>query len=417
VHTYEVVSGKTQNLGKLYSGDEGIFALYQMWPLEASFRAVAMVQPKYQRWITIDIFEIGRTLVKFHCFTTGLPLPSPLKFSFSPATFHLCIYSSSMLRIFGDQGSNCLLDVEHGDDFGSNCFSPDGSLFAASDSIGVRFWKYTSDCYIPWREFQGVRWVHSSLQFSPTLSSILGNFSDVLMVCHLHGLPTTPYTPHRTIAKLVNSGDRIAVACQPESTITLLDIHSQNPPQLIDTGVEITGLSVKGNVLLAVGSGKVVAWLLTRTGLVCGVLGDRRADHGDSIWTVPCRDFGILTEGWVVGIWIPSSEDAYIVFDTESGELLEDTPQPYSKLKVLNNKLLRERHLHNSNLSRRGPHDSNSGIPLQPTLLRGWACGPGRRRYMLWVPVEWRKEWRESSWHYGLTAMDITYPKPVFVKF
>jgi hypothetical protein len=417
VHTYEVVSGKTQNLGKLYSGDEGIFALYQMWPLEASFRAVAIVQPKYQRWITIDIFEIGRTLVKFHSFTTGLPLPSPLKFSFSPATFHLCISSSFMLRIFGDRGSNCLLYVDRDGKFGSNHFSPDGSLFAASDFNGVRFWKYTSDFYIPWREFQDLdtRWLYSSLQFSPTLSSILGHRGDVLMVCHLHGLPTTPYTPHRTFAVLVDSGDRFAIARQLESTITLLDIHSQNPPQLIDTGVEITRLLVMGNVLLAVGSGKVVAWLLTQTGLVCGVLGDRRVDHGDSIWTVPCRDFGILTEGWVVGI--SSSEGTYIVFDTESGELLEDTPQPYSKLEALNDELSRERQYpHNSNLSRRSSYDSETEEPLQSICQRGWVGGPGSR-YMLWVPVEWREGWGHGTWHHDLTVMDLDYPKTIFIKF
>jgi hypothetical protein len=414
VHTYEVVSGKKQNLGKLYSGDEGISTLYQMWPHEASFQAVAMVQPKYQREIKIDIFEIGRTLVKFHSFTTEISLSSDSRFSFSPATFHFCIYSSSTLRIFGDQGSNCLLDVERDGEFGSNHFSPDGSLFAASGSIGVRFWKYTSDCYIPWREFQDRLWEDSSLQISPTLSSILGHSSNVLMVCHLHGLPTTPYIPHRTFAELVGSGDRIAVACQPESTITLLDIHSQNPPQLIDTGVEITWLSVMGNVLLAAGSGKVVAWLLTRTGLVCGVLGDRRADHGDSIWTVPCRDFAIWPVGWVAGI--SSSEDTYIVFDTESGQLLEDTPQPRSKLKALNDELSRERHLHSSNLSRRSSYDSDSEVPLQSILQRGWVGGPGGR-YALWVPVEWRVEWEYGTWHHDLTAMDLDYPKTIFIKF
>jgi hypothetical protein len=286
VYTYEVVSGKTQYLGNLHSRRKG-FLFHQIWAHETSFRAIIVARPEYA--FTINIFEIGRTLVKFHSFTSTEILLSPYsKFSFSPATFHICIYSRSMLHIFGDQDSNCFLEVNNAS--GSNCFSSDGTLFAASNPYGVRFWKYTLGCYIPWRELRDMRWQHSFLRISPTLSSILGLSLDVTMVCRLHDLPVTPQTLRPMFAMLVDSRNRIAVAREQESTIRLLDIHSQNPPQLIDTDMKITHVSVIGNVLLAVGSGKVVAWLLTEAGLVCGVLGDRRAGHGDSIWTIPCQD-------------------------------------------------------------------------------------------------------------------------------
>jgi WD40 repeat protein len=404
VRLYEVVSGKTRNFGKLNSGDEGTLLHYQMWTHEASFRAVTIVQHRPLPKITIDIFEIGRTLVKFHSFTMK-NLASPSEgLSFSPATFHFCISSSIGLCIFGaHRGLNCLLKVDHV--FDSNCFSPDGSLFAASDSDGVRFWKYTSGCYIPWRELRDTRWVHSSFQFSPTLSSILGRVSDVIMVCRLHDLPTTPQTFHPTFAVLVKSGNRIAAARQRESTITLLDIHSQNPPQFVDTGVEITDLSVIGKVLLATGSGKVVAWLLTEAGLVCGVLGDRRVGHSDSIWNVPCLDPMPKTSiGWVVGIH--SFRNAYTVFHPESGELLEDTPQPYSKLRALDDELSRERHLHSSNLSQHSASHRGSEVPFRITLERGWVDVPGGR-YMLWAPVEWRDACDRGTWHHDLTTMEL----------
>jgi WD40 repeat protein len=410
VRTYEVISSKKQNLGKLYSGDEGTLLHYQMWTHEKSFQAVTVTRHKDA--LTIDIFEIGRTLVKFHSFATEILLSPHSKFSFSPATFHVCIDFSSMLRIFGDQDSNCLLEVN--DNFYSHCFSPDGSFFAVSTSIGVRFWKYTSGCYILWRELRNQRWPHYSLQFSPTLSSVLGRRSDVLLVCRLHDLPTTPQTFHPTFAELVHSGNRIAVTRQREGTITILDTHSQNPPQFVDTGVEITKLVVFGNVLLAIGSGKVVAWLLTRAGLVRGVLGDRRAGHSDSIWTVPCRHSNpsTLIEGWVAGI--RSLQDAYTVFHTESGELLEDTPQPYSKLRALDDELSREGHIHGLNLSPPSASCRGSEVPSRLTCQRGWVGGPGAR-YMLWVPVEWRHVWRYGTWHHDLTVMQMR--GGIFVKF
>jgi WD40 repeat protein len=405
VHTYEVVLGKTQNLGRLFSGVEGHSPLYQMWTHEASFRAVTVTQ---YRQLEIQIFEIGRTLVEFHSFTTDILLPPRSEFSFSPATFHVCIYFFSMLRIFGGRDSNCLLEVKGC--FRSNCFSPDGCLFAASDSDSVCFWKCISGCYIPWRELRDTGWAYSSLQFSPTLSSILGLSFDALRLCRLHDLPTTPQTFHPTFAVLVNSGNRIAVARQRESTITLLDIHSQNPPQFVDTGVGITKLTVVGNVLLVIGSGKVVAWLLTEAGLVCGVLGDRRAGHSDSIWTVPCQDSNPSTSiaGWVAGI--NSLQDTYAVFHTESGELLKDTPQPNSDLEAL--ELIR--HFYSSNLSPPSASRQGNKVPLR--LQQGWVSAPGGR-YMLWVPVDWRGAWDRGTWRHDLTAMVISLPKAIFVKF
>jgi WD40 repeat protein len=421
VHTYEVVSGKTRNPGKLHLGHKGFLFLYQMWAHEASFRAVTIVgvEHEHQQEITIDIFEIGRTLTKFHSFTftftfTGDFFSSVDILTFSPATFHFCVNSFSMIRIFGDQDSNCLLEVKS--TFGPNCFSPDGSLFAVSNSISVFFWKYTSGCYIPWRELRDMRWEFLSLQISPTLSSMLGHEGDDIKVCHLHDLPTTPQTSHPTVAALVNSRNRIAAARLGESAITLLDIHSQNPPQFVDTGVEITKLTVVGNVLLAVGSGKAVAWLLTEAGLVCGVLGDRRAGHSDSIWTVPCQESKPATfiKGFVAGI--DPSHNTFIVFHTESGELLEETPQPRSKLEDLNDELSRERHLHSSNLSRPSASRQSSEVPLLPTCQQGWVGSPGGR-YMLWVPVDWRSMWRYGTWHHDFTLMDLYSRKKIFVKF
>ena len=65
---------------------------------------------------------------------------------------------------------------------------------------------------------------------------------------------------------------------------------SQTISRFIDTGMEIRMLALTGNVLLVLDSDGLVAWRLTEEGAVDGVLADRRAGRGDSIWAVSARD-------------------------------------------------------------------------------------------------------------------------------
>ena len=380
VYMYEVVSGTLLCSGAPHSGDEKPNFL-RLWAHETSFRAVTVVPYHHPHATTVNVFEVGRTLIQLRSFTIIGDFDMPTsQISFSPITSHVSISSQEVLRIFGDRDSNCLLEEPGG--FYSHCFSADGSLVAASDHNGVVFWKYTSASYVLWRKLGDSRWAHSLLQFSPTLSSVLGISEDALLICRLHDRPTDLPTCGE---QYTNSRDRVAAAYDSESTITILDVRARTPSQFIDTGVEMTGLVIIGNVLMAMGSGKLIAWLLTKQGLVDGLFENSRVDHSHSIWTVPWRYCWPTCRivGKVGGIGY--NENALFVFHTETGELLLHVPQDHSRLQVLNDELGGERYLCHSSLPQRST-SPQAGRQIPPSISRrGWVEGPeGRCR--LWIP-------------------------------
>ena len=269
---------------------------------------------------SIDIFEVGSALIKIRSFFP--PLTEAKIGSFSPTTYRISISVDGALYIFNFRNSECLL-YRMGY-FISHCFSSDGSIFAASQESGLHIWKYTSDGYTLWREFRYQGWSNSPLRFSPTLSSILGHSRNILQVLRLHELPAVPKTRHQQYVGLSRSGTRVVIAHEMESTVTIIDILAQTPPQLIYTDLGIKGLVVTGNILLVAGLKHLVAWLLTEEGLVDGVFGNRRIDRGGSIWTIPLSQSWIrLVEGQV-GV-IKSDGNALHIYNTETGEVLRPT--------------------------------------------------------------------------------------------
>ena len=148
---------------------------------------------------------------------------------------------------------------------------------------GLRVGEYTPGRYTFWGVFSSSP-LFLYPQFSSNSPSILFQDLDFLHVWRLQDPPTKPKKCFDYITTS-RSGRRMAAVGRSENTITILDLHSQAPPQFIDTGVVIAGLVITGDVLLVQGSGKVVAWLLTEEGTVDGVLDNERAGPSDSIWT------------------------------------------------------------------------------------------------------------------------------------
>ena len=109
---------------------------------------------------------------------------------------------------------------------------------------------------------------------------------------HLDYLPTAVTVEHikTTQGKIRDAfspdGTCIVTALEGESTITIANLHPQNPfpSQHIDTELEISKMVLTGNVLIVKSPDKIVAWLLTEKGAVDGIIGNTRADHNDSIW-------------------------------------------------------------------------------------------------------------------------------------
>jgi len=345
--------------------------------------------------------------------------------SFSPITHHLSVLGSNALSISDVRSSENLLHTEGY--FFSQCFSSDGSLFAASQESIVCVWKYDSGHYTLYGKYQFWGSCDSPLQLSPTpSSSILGNSENILQVLRLHELPTAPETLRQQYAGLSRSGTRVATAHETGRTVTTTDILAQTPPQFIDTDVAVKRLVLTGNILLVGGSGQVVAWLLTEEGLVDGVIGDRRVGRGDSIWDVSYRcEWAIQVEGQIGAIRLGDGDvDKLQVYRTDTGEVLHPTQElrgfwdnPRRITGVYNEDNLVQDHLYYHNLSRRNaPLEGGWKAPLD-TVREGWVKDvEGKHR--LWIPVEWREDWSPGDWlHDVTTQFSHLGGRPVLVKF
>jgi len=380
VHTYDISPGTISSPGTLQSYENPY-----LWVDDKSFWIMTM----RDSGDGVDIFEVGSTLTRIQSF--DFPFFSRAEIgSFSPTTHRVSISSDTRFRIIDIQNSNLLLD-----DYGSlsHCFSSDGSLFAASGEGIVRIWEYTSGRYILWREFRCPNSPHF-LQFSPTLSSIMGTPTGILQVWRLHELPTTPKTHRRQHVGLSRSGTRVATAHELENTVTITDLVGQSPPQFIDTDVEIQRLVLIGNVLVVAGSRETVAWLLTEEGLVDGVIGDRRVVRSDSIWTTSQP-----TDPWWFGVWgqvgvLVLHGDALHVYHTETGEVLDPTQIP--------NGVYSDRTYYN-NIPQCNTPPEDSWQTSQDTLREGWVKDP-EGKHRMWVPAEWRKDWGLGEWHHDVTT-------------
>ena len=406
VHIYDLTSGTTISPGNLSSTTSPCLLAQ-----EKTFRIFTTVRG--DRTVTVEALEVGHTLAKIKSWIVmcHISLRPPLNVSYSPATSHCAISADRSLYSFGD--SHSFTRLLEGESISCHCFSPNGGLFAAVTGERIRVWKFTGSFYCRWKGLWCPGQTDSSLRFSPTQSSILGSFGNLLHLWRLDDLPATPETGRRQYAGLSRSGNYIATAYQFGMTITITDLHSQAPSQLIYTDVEIRGLALTGNVLLAFGVRTVVAWLLTEEGLVDGVLGGRKADRSDSIWAASALYFDPTPEFKVeghLGMIAPDGEDfpPYSIYHIETGETFQpdQAPQcfrPTNPWKSSDGIYPGQVYLGFHNLS---PHSAPPEGDRQTSRIvvqEGWAKDP-EGRHRLWVPVEWRADWDLRDWRHDVAV-------------
>jgi hypothetical protein len=365
--------------------------------------------------VTTEVFEVRSTLVNIRSFSIPWNASASFapEFSFSPTTCHLSVSGGNDLRVFRGWNRDCLLEAMG--NYNCHYFSLDGSFFAALDRDSIHIWKYSSGHYTLWKEFPSR--TSTFFQFSPTLSSILGNFRDLLLVWRMDDLPI-PRKTRQQYAGLPRSGNHIVTAHKSETSVTIIHPHSQAPSQFVDTDMEIDWLVLTGNVLLVAGSDVLVAWLLTEEGLVDGVFGGRRAGRGDSIWDIPLPDQYnpiFMVEGRVAAIKFfrleDENEDADWSYHTGTGESLP-IPQRLSRLEDFSQVLTGNGSLRYHNLLQsKTPPDGGWKASM------GWMKDPeGRCR--LWVPVEWSDAWNFHDWRHDImTQFMCVGQNPVIVKF
>ena len=360
-----------------------------VWAHNESFRVMTWTRTDQVRDCTIDIFEVGPTLTKIESFDIGLGESDHFTGreanweigSFSPTTYRISVssYSRGRLLVLDIRNSERLLDETQR--FYSDSFSPDGGFFAASQDHTVQIWKYDGSSYAAWRKLPTPDNNMDSLIFSPTSSSVFGAFEGISKVWHLGDLSARPTSHSKQFGVLPRSGAYLVTTNNRGNTVTITDVLSRTPLQLIHTDIKICQLRLTGNVLLVQGSEVVVAWLLTEEGLVNGVFGDRIAGRGDSIWTVPMPElFSVKGETAVI-----RSGDTSHAYNTRTGETLNVSQVAPDRWNWHLYSL--DTHLYDGSIDDAPPRDNWN--PLR-NVRKGWVGDRGGR-HLLWLPIEWRE--------------------------
>ncbi|KAF9649442.1 YVTN repeat-like/Quino protein amine dehydrogenase [Thelephora ganbajun] len=282
VRTYDVASGTAHSPSKLESTDEP-----HLWAYGTSFRV--MTAERAGQACTINIFEVGSIPKKIESFHIESWAESHTIGSFSQTTHRISYSHSSHLIVLDIRDSRYLLEEGYFTPK-SHCFSPDGSLFAASQGSNVHIWKYTSDRYAGWREFsaQDLTYHLDFLRFSPTSSSLLGCLGGIPRVWRLDGPSIgAHHGSDQQVVTLSSCGGYIVAGHKGDNVIIITNLLSQAPPCVIDTGIVTETLALTGNILLVRGSKTITAWRLAEEGVVGGIFSGGRARLGNSIWTIP----------------------------------------------------------------------------------------------------------------------------------
>jgi len=434
VRTYEVTSGEIQSSGAVQSTNTA-----HLWAHGKSF--LVMGTGEDGKRSTINVYEVGSTVAKVEQF----PFRSKFIFGvFSPTTYRISgfvtggsSHDDHKLLVLDVRNSGVLLQ-ETGHN-GDHRFSPDGSTFAAFVGDRLHIWRFNSGRYTWWRE---IRQTPMQIQFSPSLSSILGLSGPLLHVLHLDYSPAAPamessVTTHgRPLDAFSPYGTYIATVHPRESTITITNLHSQNPSpsQVIDTDLEVSAMVLTNNVLLVKGSDTLVAWLLTEEGVVDGIYGGRWADRSDSLWEVPFRNHArvwvkllqqegddddevleFAVEGELAAIRYNGS--AIHVYNTRTGEVLKLIEEPRSDGYRFHAPRRDECDLYHRDL--RKPHGPlECDWPISQTALQGgWVKDP-EGKHRLWLHARWRSSGNDVNWLRNATTLRLRNSSElVIVKF
>ena len=434
VHTYEVTSGAIQSSGTVQSTRSA-----HIWAHDGSFRVMTTTVDRKGR--AINVYEVGSALTKIEQF--------PFRSHFSVGIFSPTAYRISV-SVTGDNDHDhqlLILDVRNSEvllqetgRYWNPCFSLDGSVFSAFAGDHLPVWRYTSGRYIRWREF---RQAPMLLQFSPTLSSILGHAGALLHVLHLEYSPAalTMGSVVPTHSRLLDAfspyGTYIATTHHQESTITIVNLRSPNPSpsQFINTGLEISAMVLTGNVLLVKGSDTVVAWLLTEE-VVDEILNDRRIDRSDSLWDISPRAHASLwtrllqreggdgggddflefsVEGEIAAI--RRNGDIVRIYHTGTGEILEPDKAPLHPDRTWYR--FHNPHRDDCNLYRRNLRKHHKPLkvdwPVSQTILReGWVKDP-EGKHRLWLHARWRSAGNDVDWLDEVTTLRLKNPSELII--
>ena len=408
VVTCDIASGKTL-CNPLVSVDKPY-----LWAHGKSFHGMAMLQ--HDTTYTIRIFKVGAVLTPIRSFTIFVIQGRDFRIgSFSPISQHtsilVTVVEGEELRIVCDR-SMTLLSVKGFSS--SHCFSSDGKLFAASFDRSIHIWGYINNHYTPWREFPDQGWSFNNLclQFSPNRSSILGHFMEVLQLWRFDNHPTAPVANSEQYI-IFSPHNAYMITARPQgSTVIITNLISQSPPQFIDMDTPISGLALTGNILLVVGSGTIIAWLLTKVGAVQGISCNRRVGCSDKIWAISL-EISVLPKFSVGGdTGCIKIGDFSILYHILTGEMFNYGQQlalpSHNSWYGLEVTSQGRYHLPYRGSSQQGDPE-NPPVPQTTAFREGWVKDT-EGKHWLWLPVEWRMSAGCVEWSHHIVTLQVELP-------
>jgi len=399
---HDIASGTTLSSAALQSE-----STLHLWAHNESFRIMTRTRRRDSEGHVVQILEVGSVLTRIESFNIHSWTDDWDTYgTFSPTTYHISISGHNRLVVLDIRNSERLL--EQNSDLPVHRFSSDGSFFAASICSDVHIWKYTSNHYTPWREFQtwqsGTGTRSFPFQFSPTLSSISRCFHGTLQVWRFDApsIVSHPDSCGIPFGTLSHCGTYMAAGRTGNSTVAITNPPSQTPFQFVDTYMGIQGLALTGNILVVHSYNMIVAWRLTEEGVVDCARTNGRADRNDSIWAIPLSNRGEL---------MFSIEDQAVVirkgvnfvhaYHAETGAVLD-------RAQVLPNPSDCEYHYIQIQFGEHYPHyiagDRDDWEIPWATPEEGWMKDP-QGKHSLWIPVEWREHVNNVSGLNDITTM------------
>jgi len=296
--------------------------------------------------------------------------------------------------------------------FTSNCFSPRGGLFAASNRHEVCIWRLEEygRYYHQQRKFplwEALGDTPRGLKFSPTPSSLLISRDGFLEVQLLEGSIT--HTPEKTILiEFSTNGTYLVTAFKDEKTVTTTNLYNSHS-QFIVINFPIHQLILASNILFVYGpGGYVVAWRLTVEGTVDGASDIRRVGYHSRYWTRVRTVDHRLQVDYQIDVINGSDNIAY--YNVETREELEPVVSsiPLPSLPSQKDFYHGSKSIDFStwpsfsgyDLVEYNNHHSEDNLPAStPWCQKGWLMYPeGEYKHRLWLPTHWRTKWEEAHW-------------------
>jgi len=442
ISTYNILSGTC-----IYSHSVEVWKLAGIWAHNECLQ-FATKEPG-----TLTIWEAG--FIPTHTLTKIKSLQIPPEVhrydsSYNSTLSWLICKDHEVIFVWDIEHSKYLLDPVGIRSYSEDHTSPDYPYFLR-DGSGVNLWKEPSTAYVlhqmhKYNTSNKIRYT-TMPYISPNGELAFTHRGSVVQLWHttnfstrLLTIPTQPSQRDRKSSLLRFSPDEAlaAVLQKVGMVVTVLDLKSDTPRLIIDTGMEVYGLGMARGTIVVVGPRKIVTWNLPARGCVLSP----RVNMNNSVRTVTYdypranskEDKLALVSPDLHCVTLTSQDDTVVcsvvdLYDVLTGRHLGHgegrgftmssfTPDGGEFWHVDNDdgsrgncwKILKDG---KSNAAKLG-HPGRGKTPMDTFH---WQCPPGYKvtddgwilqssgKRLLWLPTHWWPDWWDRAWHGQFLAL------------